>query len=206
MRIRKDDVVLQSFKLKLEHMGFGRPEDAVLTVAPFFVPEEDDSTTIPIMVCCSYNRHMYHASSYDTMEEGKNIVTISFGEYELLIRGGYKEGKFFVSILPSAVSKQHGDKLEIVESVAHCPQRGVGKSGNGHIYMNYKNSYEKDGILEVFPVGMELENFVAITRCASFTDYYDSFCQNIVDTNEGQQTIVCHWDGDIFEAELIPIG
>jgi len=209
-KIHKSNLVFDTYKLGLSHRGFGRPDEMYFMVAPFEI-KKTETATVPIIVYCYFNGKTYHASSYDTKEQGKNIVQITVGDYEFLIRGGFdKDGKFKTQIMTTGISANQGDKIAVYSHKEYSPENNI--SLNGHAKFKYIGENGETGIMDVFPVDIEEDDFIAVGRCADFVDYYNignprrgGLSTNYIYGGNQTQTIIARWDDEFLDTDVVPV-
>ena len=192
-----------------DRMGGGHPEEMYIMVAPLSIYKQEISS-VPIVVTIVHNGKHVTCSSYDTLDEGKNIVLIDIDEFYFLCRGSFTaDGKFRATVVTTGISAAQGDKMNILSSKTYGNALDP-ETKNGHIKFSYK-SEAGDGYIEVIPFGKPGdEDFVAIVKNKEFIDYYlmsKSLRANskaIVYSKGGiSNELLCHWDGDILMADLI---
>ena len=201
-------------KLSVMHTdmgGGGRPEEMLVMVAPLKIYKYA-STSVPIVVTIVHNGKSVTASSYDILEEGKNIVTIDIDEFYFLCRGSFDDkGKFKASIVTTGISSQQGDRITPLFSKTYG--NGAAKeTRNGHIKFHY-TADSGPGSVEVIPFGVQgdrSEDFVAIIKNTEFVDYYlvskslKANTRAIIYSEGGvMNELVCHWEDDTLIADLI---
>lgn len=191
--------------------GGGRPEEMLVLVAPLKVSRYAE-TTVPIVVTIVHNGKHVTASSYDTLEEGKNIVTIDIDEFYFLCRGSFDDkGKFRANIVTTGISSQQGDKITPLFSKSYGNGQ-MKEARNGHIKFHY-TADSGAGSIEIFPFGPQddrSEDFVAIVKNREFVDYYlvskslKASSKALVFSEGGvTNELVCHWEGDKLIADMI---
>ncbi len=199
-------------KMSVKHldiMGGGRPEEMLVMIAPLKISKYECSS-VPIIVTIVHNGKQKTCSSFDTLEKGKNIVLIDIDEFYFLCRGSFdKDGNFKAMIVTTGLSAQQGDQITILSSKTYGNSLNPGTK-NGHIKFRY-DADAGDGVIEVFPFGHPGDDdFVALVRNKEFADYY--LISKILKTQSKAMVfskgdisneLVCHWDGDLLEVELV---
>ncbi len=191
--------------------GGGKPEEMLVLVAPLKI-FKFASTSVPIVVTIVHNGKSVTASSYDILEEGKNIVTIDIDEFYFLCRGSFDDkGRFKASIVTTGISSQQNDRITPLFSKTYG--NGAAKeTRNGHIKFHY-TAESGPGSVEVIPFGVQgdrSEDFVAIVKNKEFVDYYlvskslKANTKAIIYSEGGvMNELVCHWEDDVLIADLI---
>ncbi|MBR3735991.1 MAG: hypothetical protein IKN07_08915, partial [Lachnospiraceae bacterium] len=106
--------------------GGGRPEEMLIMIAPLKI-HKNEQTSVPIVVAIVHNGKYKMASSYDILEDGKNIVTIDIDEFYFLCRGSFSEdGRFVAKVVTTGPSAQQGDKIRPISSVSHGDGKAAG--------------------------------------------------------------------------------
>ena len=199
-------------KMSVKHldvMGGGRPEEMLVMIAPLKISKYECSS-VPIIVTIVHNGKQKTCSSFDTLEKGKNIVLIDIDEFYFLCRGSFdRDGNFKAMIVTTGLSAQQGDQITILSSKTYGNSLNPGTK-NGHIKFRY-DADAGDGVIEVFPFGHPGDDdFVALVRNKEFADYY--LISKILKTQSKAMVfskgdisneLVCHWDGDLLEVELV---
>ena len=192
--------------------GGGRPEEMLIMIAPLKICK-NAQTSVPIVVAIVHNGKYKMASSYDILEDGKNIVTIDIDEFYFLCRGAFSEdGHFVAKVVTTGPSAQQGDKIRPISSVSHGDGKAAG-TRNGHIKFHY-TAESGPGSIEVIPFGNvkeeRPEDFAVIVKNREFVDYYlvsKSLKINnkviVYGENGVQNELLCHWEADTMMAEMI---
>ena len=191
--------------------GGGRPEEMLVLVAPLKIHKYECSS-VPIVVTIVHNGKSITKSSYDILEEGKNIVTIDIDEFYFLCRGSFDaNGKFKASIVTTGISSQQNDKISVIFSKSYG-NGSVKETRNGHIKFRY-TADSGPGTIEIFPFDKpeeRSEDFVAIVKNKEFVDYYlvsktlKANARAIVYSEGGvMNELICHWDGDRLCADMV---
>lgn len=197
----RDEFVYEMFEVSLTHSGFsggGKPSDAIIMVAPLKI-QRFTSPSVPIIVAVYCNGKIYTASSYDSAEEGKNLVTLNANEFYLLFRGAYDgNGRFQALVTTTGISASQGDILNVVSEKRYGDDAGRNVN-NGHIKFR-TTVYDAPGTLEAFPFGDPEDNdFIVMTKTEEFTDYLfiseDSGLKKAIIYQDKQRMQVdCGWD------------
>ena len=192
--------------------GGGRPEEMLIMIAPLKI-HKSEQTSVPIVVAIIHNGKYKMASSYDILEDGKNIVTIDIDEFYFLCRGSFSEdGRFIARVVTTGPSAQQGDKIRPISSVSHGDGKAAG-TRNGHIKFHY-TAESGPGSIEVIPFGNvkeeRPEDFAVIVKNREFVDYYlvsKALKINnkviIYGENGVKNELLCHWNADTMVAEMI---
>lgn len=202
------DFVFDSYRASIYHIG-NKAEDMQIMIAPLKI-QKVACPTVPIIVAVYYKGKIYSASSFDKNEDGRNIVTIDVNDYNLLCRGSFNEaGKFQSSVATTGISANLGDKLNIISCKRHNPTGTSVK--NGHLKFRYKGE-DGPGIIEIFPMEIGEKDFVIMTRCGEFVDYYALAAEKhglnrVLLYDDGiRSEVICTWDKENnLEAEIIPV-
>ena len=201
-------------KISVSHTemgGGGRPEEMLVLIAPLKIYKYA-STSVPIVVTIVHNGKSVTASSYDILEEGKNIVTIDIDEFYFLCRGSFDDkGKFKASIVTTGISSQQNDRITPLFSKTYG-NGGLKETRNGHIKFHY-TADSGPGSIEVIPFGVQgdhSEDFIAIVKNKEFVDYYlvskslKASTRAIIYSEGGvMNELVCHWEDDVLKADLV---
>jgi len=184
----------------------GRDDGKVLfTIAPLSMMQ---GLNVPIVVAMTYKGNTVIASSYDSKEEGKNIVHIANGDLEVMCRGSITEdGKFKPSISTVGISS---NMYRLTENriKQYNPDSSV---KNGHIKFKVETD-EGPGTIEIIPMDMDEDAYLFIQRNEEFIDYnifgsVHPYCRlksmKIYDDGKPYE-LVCAWDSDFLESERIP--
>lgn len=204
------EFVYHTSKISVLHPDIGsRPEEMLIMIAPLKITKYS-CPSVPIIVTIFHRGNSVTASSYDTMDSGKNLVMIDIDEYYFLCRGSFDDnGNFKASIVTTGPSANQGDRINILSSKTYG--NGANReTRNGHIKFRYE-AESGPGTIEVFPFGKpDEDDFVAIVKNDEFVDYYfisRSLRINsrpIVYTGNGnKQELICQWEGDSLTAELV---
>lgn len=205
-----NEFVYNYSKISVMHQEMGsKPEEMHVLIAPLKITKYS-CTSVPIVVTVMHNGRTVTASSYDTKDTGKNIVLFDINEYYFLARGAIDEnGNFKATLTTTGISANQGDKINVISSKTYgnCQNKAT---KNGHVKFRY-TAESGPGTIEVFPFGdIGDEDFVAIVKNEEFVDYYvlsKSFRANqrpIIYTETGEPSeLLCHWDGDNLQAELL---
>lgn len=191
--------------------GGGKPEEMLVLIAPLKIYKYA-STSVPIVVTIVHNGKSVTASSYDILEEGKNIVTIDIDEFYFLCRGSFDDkGKFKASIVTTGISSQQNDHITPLFSKTYGNST-LKETRNGHIKFHY-TADSGPGSIEVIPFGVQgdrSEDFIAIVKNKEFVDYYlvskslKASARAIVYSEGGvMNELVCHWEDDTLIADLV---
>lgn len=206
-----DSFCYQIHKVSVAHAGESRNEEIYFMVAPLEIEENNVST--PIVAYAFHNNHVYMASSRDNNDPGKNLLIMQIGDYELLIRGVFSNYKFTSHIFTSANSSHMDDTIAPLYNKESNPLPI--KAKNGHIKFTYDGKLEGErGTVEVFPVTEYTEgkdNFIVlhkIERANGETFGYKYATEEnkkiLLQTRDGLKELICHWEGDVAKAEIIP--
>lgn len=202
-----DEFVYDVRRVMVSHMG-SAPEEMQFFIAPLKIYKYSCPAT-PIVVSVYYRGRYYNFSSYDKIEDGRNMITIEINEYYLLVRGFFDEkGRFVSTINTTGISANQGDRINIVGEETHHP---TGPNvGNGHLKFRY-NGDEGEGIIEVFPRDAGKEEYLLVVRYGEFLDYpiiakTPGGIQKYRLVNDGVNSeLVCVWNGDVLSAEIVPV-
>lgn len=199
-RIPKNNLIYESFQLNLTRGGSREKHEVFLYIAPLILTK--NSSNVPIVVHAYSEGRQITASSYDKRGNGRSLVTIEINEFNLLCRGSFENGTFNAFVVTSGFSAAQGDTLEMVNK-----ERGSNTINNeqsvGHVKFK-----EGDTLFEVFPISMTDNEYVTIAITEEFIDYavtaldYGTARAKYLVNNE-EKELIAHFEGDIFEAELI---
>lgn len=202
-----DDFVYDIRRIMVSHMG-SAPEEMQFFIAPLKIYKYS-CTAAPIVVSVYYRGRYYNFSSYDKIEDGRNMVSVEVNEYYFLVRGFFDDkGQFCSTINTTGISANQSDRINVISEDTHHP---TGPSvGNGHLKFRF-NGDEGDGIIEVFPREPGEDEYLLVIRYGEFLDY-----QIITKSPGGIQTyrlvndginseLVCVWNGDVLSAEIVPV-
>ena len=206
-----DEFVFETYRIMVSHMGIGKGEDMTLMIAPLKISKYADANT-PIVVYVYYKGRSYIRSSYDALDDGKNIVTMQIGDYELLFRGSFDGNGVFQSMISTTgISANQGDRITVIDKTSHCP---VGKQvKNGHLkfrYTAWENGSNVQGTMEVFPVSEDEDEYVAIAVHGEWRDsHYISrksggLPEVRLKTEQGMPSaLICVRNGNLVEADIV---
>ena len=199
-RIPKNNLIYESFQLNLTRGGSREKHEVFLYIAPLILTK--NSSNVPIIVHAYSEGRQITASSYDKRGNGRSLVTIEINEFNLLCRGSFENGTFNAFVVTSGFSAAQGDTLEMVNK-----ERGSNTINNeqsvGHVKFK-----EGDTLFEVFPISMTDNEYVTIAITEEFIDYavtaldYGTARSKYL-VNNVEKELIAHFEGDIFEAELI---
>lgn len=208
---RIDEFVFETYRIIVSHMGIGKGEDMSLMIAPLKISKYADANA-PIVVYVYYKGRSYIRSSYDALDDGKNIVTMQIGDYELLFRGSFDSNGVFQSMISTTgISANQGDRMMVIDKKSHCP---VGKQvKNGHIkfrYTAWENGNDTQGTMEVFPIAEDEDEYVAIAVHGEWRDAHYISCKSgglpevRLKTEHGiPAALICVRNGDLVEADIV---
>lgn len=201
-----EHMVFDTYKVGLSHVSSIKPEDMFFMIAPLEI-SKGDVAAAPILVYAFYKGQTFVTSSYDIKDESRNIVTMTIGDYEILARGSFKNGKFESMVVTTGISANQGDTLQIHNKDAHNP---VGNNvKNGHVKFKYQSD-EGPGTIDVFVLEPQGREFVIMNRYGD--DWIDYYCINdrsgwnkaLIYENGVKSEVICNWNGDILEADIVP--
>lgn len=202
-----DEFVYDIRRIMVSHMG-SAPEEMQFFIAPLKIYKYS-CTAAPIVVSVYYRGRYYNFSSYDKIEDGRNMVSAEINEYYFLIRGFFDEkGRFCSTIQTTGISANQNDRINVISSDAHHPTGPA--VGNGHLKFRF-NGDDGDGIIEVFPREPGEDEYLLVIRYGEFLDYpiiskSPGGIQKYRLVNDGMNSeLVCVWNGDILSAEIIPV-
>ena len=162
-----DEFVYDIRRIMVSHMG-SAPEEMQFFIAPLKIYKYS-CTAAPIVVSVYYKGRYYNFSSYDKIEDGRNMVSAEINEYYFLIRGFFDEkGRFCSTIQTTGISANQNDRINVISSDAHHPTGPA--VGNGHLKFRF-NGDDGDGIIEVFPREPGEDEYLLVIRYGEFLDY-----------------------------------
>lgn len=206
----RDDFIYEMFQVSLTHSGYsggGKPEELTIMIAPLKI-QKFTSVSVPIIVSVYHKGKIISKSSYDQVEDGKNLVMLDINEFYLLFRGSFDaNGEFKGFISTTGISANQGDILNIISNNSY----GVKDSrtvNNGHIKIRSIVD-DEEGTIEAFPFGEPEDNeFIVMTKNDEFVDYlYISDAvkglKKAIIFQGGQKTqVMCSWDDDYEQMSL----
>lgn len=202
-----DEFVYDIRRIMVSHMG-SAPEEMQFFIAPLKIYKYS-CTAAPIVVSVYYRGRYYNFSSYDKIEDGRNMVSAEINEYYFLIRGFFDEkGRFCSTIQTTGISANQNDRINVISSDAHHPTGPA--VGNGHLKFRF-NGDEGTGIIEVFPREPGEDEYLLVVRYGEFLDYpiiskSPGGIQKYRLVNDGMNSeLICVWNGDILSAEIVPV-
>ncbi len=202
-----DEFVYDIRRIMVSHMG-SAPEEMQFFIAPLKIYKYS-CTAAPIVVSVYYRGRYYNFSSYDKIEDGRNMVSAEINEYYFLIRGFFDEkGRFCSTIQTTGISANQNDRINVISSDAHHPTGPA--VGNGHLKFRF-NGDEGTGIIEVFPREPGEDEYLLVIRYGEFLDYQiisksPGGVQKYRLVNDGMNSeLICVWNGDILSAEIVPV-
>jgi hypothetical protein len=165
------------------HENDNEKNDIYFMVAPFHVVENSPSTNLTMYAF--YKGQNYALTSLNN--KNRNSICCQVAEYQFLIRGKFKDGKWGCDVQLMGNSLKNNDVFVIKSQVHNTPEE---PEDNGHIrflydgYINHKNVASK-GCVDVFPMDANLAGFV-IVRCIE--DFIDIFFTDDVEYVELKTT------------------
>lgn len=202
-----DEFVYDIRRIMVSHMG-SAPEEMQFFIAPLKIYKYS-CTAAPIVVSVYYRGRYYNFSSYDKIEDGRNMVSAEINEYYFLIRGFFDEkGRFCSTIQTTGISANQNDRINVISSDAHHPTGPA--VGNGHLKFRF-NGDDGTGIIEVFPREPGEDEYLLVVRYGEFLDYpiiskSPGGIQKYRLVNDGMNSeLICVWNGDILSAEIVPV-
>lgn len=202
-----DEFVYDIRRIMVSHMG-SAPEEMQFFIAPLKIYKYS-CTAAPIVVSVYYRGRYYNFSSYDKIEDGRNMVSAEINEYYFLIRGFFDEkGRFCSTIQTTGISANQNDRINVISSDAHHPTGPA--VGNGHLKFRF-NGDDGDGIIEVFPREPGEDEYLLVIRYGEFLDYQiisksPGGVQKYRLVNDGMNSeLICVWNGDVLSAEIVPV-
>lgn len=202
-----DEFVYDIRRIMVSHMG-SAPEEMQFFIAPLKIYKYS-CTAAPIVVSVYYRGRYYNFSSYDKIEDGRNMVSAEINEYYFLIRGFFDEkGRFCSTIQTTGISANQNDRINVISSDAHHPTGPA--VGNGHLKFRF-NGDDGDGIIEVFPREPGKDEYLLVIRYGEFLDYptiskSPGGIQKYRLVNDGMNSeLICVWNGDVLSAEIVPV-
>lgn len=205
-----NEFVYDYYRASVCHVG-SQHEEMQIMIAPLKI-QKYSCPTVPIIVSIYYKNKLYVASSFDKNKDGQNIVLIDVNEYYFLCRGFFNDkGEFQSTVNTTGISANQGDMINIVSHKHYAPTGSAVK--NGHLKFRYTGE-EGPGIIEIFPlepVELGKKDFVMMTRCGEFVEYIPisnsahGLSRAILYDDGMKSEVVCMWDGDYLEAEIVPV-
>lgn len=206
-RKASSELVFDSYRMSICHIG-SRMEEMQFMIAPLKI-QKYSCPSVPIIVSVYYKGRIYTASSFDKNEDGRNMVTIDINEYYFICRGFFNDnGEFQSSIVTTGISANQGDVMNIISHKSYKPTGSMVK--NGHPKFRY-NGEDGAGIIEVFPLEMNGNDFVIMTRCGEFVDYIPisnaahGLNRALIFDSGVKSEVICTWDGDYLETDIVPV-
>jgi len=197
----KDSFVYQTVRATVRHEGSNKAEEIFFMIAPIDIKKDEISTKI---IAYAYlNGKTYAQASIQNTVNGRNTITLCVGEYEFLIRGIFEDYKFSAIVMPDGITVKQNDTFNILDVTNYAPQSGLAQ--NGHIKFRYETDDKQEGLIEVFPLGIDKENFVVLRQYSEWIDVLRTEQERILTpTIDGLQELVCVWEGDVLKAEFVP--
>ena len=200
------DLVYEKVKISLMHPGFNTEKsEYTVFIAPLKLYRKAAST-VPIIATVWKTPYQLKttASSYDTKESGRNLLTLDIDDYNILIRGTFDEnGKFRAVITTTNNSANQGDILEVLDE-RFFGDNSTHRSVNGHPVQPY-DSEEGNAFVFVFPLGEVGDDiFLVASKTDEFCEYALSSSDNfgahsaMFYSLNGQIIVIPHWDGDEY--------
>ena len=199
------EFVFTVYRITALHQFGGRAEEMQVMIAPLKISRVQ-SSTVPIIVSIYYKGKTYTKSSYDTREEGKNLVQIDINDFYFLCRGGFGEnGDFSSAIMMTGISAGNGDRLNVLSKKEYGNAKNSNVN-NGHIKFRYMSD-EGPGTIEVFPLALGEQDFVIMSKNEEFVDYLaispTGYNRPFIYENGVKKEILCNWDDMTLEVELV---
>lgn len=205
-----DDIIYEMFDVNLSHSGYsggGRPEEMTIMIAPLKI-QKFATPSVPILVSIYHKGKIITKSSYDQMEDGKNMVTIDVNEFYLLFRGSFdSNGEFRGYVTTTGISAGQGDILNVVSNTKYgdTSSRTV---NNGHIKIRSMVD-DMQGTIEAFPFGDPTsEEYIIMTKNDEFVDYMylsnsaKGIKKALIYVDGVKEQAICSWDKDYEEMSL----
>ncbi len=200
-----DDFVFDLYRITVAHGEYGgpsKPEEMIVMVAPLKL-QRFGTPSVPIIVTIFYKGRAYTKSSYDA-KDGKSLVQIDVNEYYLLVRGSFDDAGAFRSVISTTgISSNQGDRINVSSLEHHGRPKAP---GCGHLKFTF-GTETGTGVVEVFPVSLEENDFIVCSRAGEFTDYFhlsDAGMRTALIRGEGgrKNEVVVMWNGDVLEGEV----
>lgn len=198
--------VFDKYKILASHFGAPGASEIELYIAPLVVADDiSNASNVPIVVHAYCAGQWKTASSYDIIDEGKNMVTLDIGDFCLLCRGNFVNGIFVSNVLTTGISANQGDSLQFLSKMSGA-QTPV--QGNGHL----KFKDEEGAVYEIFPLDITNQGkdskaeYICIKQGAEFLDYFvvaNGYGVPKIRIAEKNQEIIVGWMGSTLEAEII---
>lgn len=202
-----NEFILTVYRITALHQFGGRAEEMQVMIAPLKI-SKSPSATVPIIVSIYYKGRTFTKSSYDTQEEGKNLVQIDVNDFYFLCRGGFNEkGEFTSNIMTTGISAGNGDKINILSRKEYGNSKNSNVN-NGHIKFRYM-SEEGPGTIEVFPLAPGEQDFIIMSKNEEFIDYLaispNGYNRPFIYENGIKKEVLCNWDDMTLEVELVEV-
>lgn len=206
------DLVYEKFKITLNHPGYNvDAAEYELIIAPLKLYKRAVSTVPIIATITKTGYHRITKSSYDSYEDGKNLVTLEIDDFEILVRGTFDaNGRYNTIITTTGKSAQQNDTLTVVSKESFGLE-STNRSVNGHPVVYYPSD-EGHAFIFVLPLGSHTEDYFLV---ASHTD---EFCEYMVSSSDmyganrafvytptGEVTIIPTWNNGYLEIETLEV-
>lgn len=212
---RENEFVLDTYRINIAHAGC-KAEEMYFTIAPLKICRMG-SANVPIVVSIYYKGKTINVSSYDKRDNNRVMVSVEVNEYYFLCRGWFTDnGEFKSSISTTGLSSDTGDRLNILSKKEYHNIENLANIKNGHIKFNYTGD-QGNCILEIFPLDLEADlkdrnEYLIMNRNGEFVEYYmiskgrKGTSRAILWNADGEKSeIVCNWNGDQLEADVVPM-
>lgn len=212
---RENEFVLDTYRINIAHAGC-KAEEMYFTIAPLKICRMG-SANVPIVVSIYYKGKTINVSSYDKRDNNRVMVSVEVNEYYFLCRGWFTDnGEFKSSISTTGLSSDTGDRLNILSKKEYHNIDNLTNIKNGHIKFNYTGD-QGNCILEIFPLDLDADlkdrnEYLIMNRNGEFVEYYiiskgrKGTSRAILWNADGEKSeIVCNWNGDQLEADVVPM-
>lgn len=162
------DFLFDTIRISIAHINTaGSPEEMHIMIAPL-LPPTTPQPSVPIVAAFYHKAGYTVKSSYDEIEDGKNLIIIDIGDYSFLCRGSVDaNGNFVSSVVTTGMSAQQSDRLTIIDRKQYG--RASKSIGNGHIKFTHDTDMGKY-IFDVFPFDADFNDYIVVSRGPEFVD------------------------------------
>ena len=213
-KIASKDIIYERISFTLRHTTeYNTPEEEYELMCAPLVLSRIEKVSVPIIVSIikKGGSNRVTNSSYDSYNNGQNLVTVDIDDYSLLVRGYFdSNGIFHTYIGTTSKSIAQGDVITLKDQKAYGRKKSS-TTKNGHPVLDYESGEGKSNLM-VFPLeDIGVENFIIMTKTEEFVNYMLSSCDTrgayraTIEDNNIKKTVLPHWtnDNEILEVELL---
>jgi hypothetical protein len=211
-KLRRELFVFDNYKLSLLKKGNVHTQEISATIAPLepYNPQIplEEQMIVPIVISVYIDNAYFGASSYQTIETGKNILIVDIADYRFMFRGGYRQTpdnkiRFVSQIMDASEAK---DVTITPLQKKSYPEDGITQfATNGHLrFVQVVPDVRgpQEYVIHAIPFDMNSNDFIIVAHGPVFTDQL--FCENrkgvngqrltaYIGSNNSNVNIDCNW-------------